>query len=137
MSNNVTSVVLTTLVKLLWRMSREMAKKLKGFGKTLSEGFPYAHDGALPSQSIPTAYPFPERHPWLDRGIPGQFWCRGCCARGKLRDFPIMRRCGLPSGAHPYQILSGRMPIRGNPSFPPDHVAFLRSWASLSINCSW
>ena len=34
------SVVLTTLVELLWRMSREMAKKLKGLGKTLSEGFP-------------------------------------------------------------------------------------------------
>ena len=31
-------------------------------------------------------------------------------------------------------ITSVRMPICGNPAFPPDHVASLASWASLPIN---
>ena len=32
-------VVLTTLVKILWQMSRTVGKLFKGFGKPLSEGF--------------------------------------------------------------------------------------------------
>ena len=32
---------------------------------------------------------------------------------------------------------SSRMPIRGNPVFPPDHTASLASWASLPINYFW
>ena len=36
----------------------------------------------------------------------------------------------LPS----HQTLSGRMPIRGNSLFPPDHAASLASWVSLLIN---
>ena len=44
----INSVVLTTLVKLLLKMSRKMGKKLKKLGKTLSEGSPMLAMGFYP-----------------------------------------------------------------------------------------
>ena len=52
--------------------------------------------------------------------------------------FPPLRGTpGLPQGAPHHQILSGRMPICGNPVFSSNHMASLASWASLPINYFW
>ena len=68
------------------------------------------------------------RSPDRSTGIPDQFWCLGCCDRGKLHFSPITRHPWLPHGAPLRQILPGRMPIRGNLFFPPDHAASQASW---------
>ena len=52
------TVALIILVKLLWRMSREMAKKLKGLGKTLAEDSPMLMIGFYPPRALPWPIPF-------------------------------------------------------------------------------
>ena len=107
-------------------MSREMTKKLKGLGGTLSEGFPHARDGVLPSRSIPMAHPFWEWHPWLD-------WVASLANSGawdvvivgKFIFSPSRGTPGLHQGAPLPSNPSWRIPIRGKPLFPPDHAAFL------------
>ena len=59
------SVVLTTLVKLLLKMSRKMGKKLKEPGKTLSEGSPTLAMGFYPPRAFPQPIPFGNSTPGL------------------------------------------------------------------------
>ena len=111
-------------------MSRKMAKKLKGLGKTLSEGSPMPHDGVLPSQSIPTAHPFWEWHPQLGQVASlANSGAWGVVIAGKFICSPSCSIPGLPQGAPCHQILFRRMPIHGNPFFLPDHTASLASQA--------
>ena len=46
---------------------KENGEKTQGTGENPFWGLPYTCDGVLPSQSIPTANPFWEQHPWLDQ----------------------------------------------------------------------
>ena len=56
-------------------------------------------------------------------GIPSQFWHLGCCNHGKLLFSPSRGTPGLPQGAPSHQIHPGRMLVRGNHFFRPDHTA--------------
>src|ERR1700743_3494878 len=58
-------VILTTLVKLLLKMSRKMGKKLKEPGKTLSEGSPTLAMGFYPPRAFPQPIPFGNGTPGL------------------------------------------------------------------------
>ena len=72
-------VVLTRKVKLIGPISRPMGLLFKALGKTPSAGLPYARDGVLPFNSVPTACPF-----WVGDPLA----CSG--GRSRARDVEIV-----------------------------------------------
>ena len=106
---------------------KENGEKTQGVRENPFWGLPYARDGIVPSQSIPTTHPFWEQDPldWLSN-ISNQFWYLGCCNHGKLHCSPSHRTPGPHQGA----------PLPSNPSWEDAHLweTSFSSW-SCSLPC--
>ena len=117
---------------------KENGEKTQGTGENPFWGFPYTCDGVLPSQSIPMAHPFWERHPWLDRVASlANSGAWGVSIVGKFIFSPSRGTPGLHQGA----------PLPSNPSWEDSHpweTSFSSrsrgspaSWVPLPINYFW
>ena len=110
-------------------------KFFRGKGKTLSEGSPMFTMGFYLSTAFPQIIPFGNGTLWLDQVVSLANSCTwGVVVVGNIIFSPSCSTPGLPQGAPPHKIPPGRMPICGNPSFPPNHAASLASQAPLPIN---
>ena len=88
---HVEAVVLMRKVKLIGPISRPMGLLFKALGKTPSAGLPYARDGVLPFNGVPTACPFWVGDPLARSG-----------GRSRARDVEIVGNAhSLPSRGFP------------------------------------
>ena len=114
------SVVLTTLVKLLLKMSRKMGKKLKELGKTLSEGSPTLAMGFYSPRAFPRPIPFGNGTPGLIGWHPWPILVPGVLQSWENSFFPHHAApLGFIRALPSHQTLPGRIPICGKPLFLP------------------